>query len=359
MEIFLNFRTGDQDMAAPFLHRYLASWFGGDAVFFASHSIPAGADFPAELVRHAQQCQVMLALIGPQWLTMAGQDWRPLLADPGDWARREMATALAAGRVVLFEGAQATLLDLDHGTYPFVTSSNPVAANAAVGVGVGPSRIDRVIGVAKAYVTRVGEGPFPTELHDEYGEYLRKAGGEVGVTTGRLRRCGWFDAVIARYATRVNGLTDLFLTKLDVLSGLERVPVCVAYEIDGERHGFDRLVLGERRQAGREQLAGAGPGSPDVERVRGQQARVEQLRQPGPGPLADRGERHAELGRHRHRTHGVDDVVHAAQRQLDLTQHRPAALDLEAERSGARVDCDRPVVARQRAAVRRRAMPNG
>ncbi len=155
----------------------------------------------------------------------------PLIAD----TRLLLDRALDAGAIVLLEGSQGTLLDVDHGTYPFVTSSSPTAGGAAAGSGIGPTRITRVVGILKAYTTRVGEGPFPTELHDEYGEYLRKAGGEVGVTTGRLRRCGWFDSVIARYATRVNGLTDLFLTKLDVLSGLERVPVCVAYEIDGER----------------------------------------------------------------------------------------------------------------------------
>ena len=143
--------------------------------------------------------------------------------------------ALDAGDTILLEGSQATLLDVDHGTYPFVTSSNPTAGGAAVGSGIGPMRISRVIGILKAYTTRVGSGPFPTELHDEMGERLRKVGGEVGVTTGRNRRCGWFDAVVARYATRVNGLTDYFLTKLDVLSGLERVPVCVAYEVDGRR----------------------------------------------------------------------------------------------------------------------------
>ncbi|NYG54553.1 adenylosuccinate synthase [Nocardioides perillae] len=144
--------------------------------------------------------------------------------------------ALDRGETVLFEGAQATMLDVDHGTYPFVTSSNPVAGGVCVGAGVGPTRIDRVIGVIKAYTTRVGSGPFPTELFDEDGEKLWKIGGEVGVSTGRDRRCGWYDAVVARYASRVNGLTDLFLTKLDVLSSWEKVPVCVAYEVDGVRH---------------------------------------------------------------------------------------------------------------------------
>ncbi|MEP6697576.1 MAG: adenylosuccinate synthase [Pseudonocardiales bacterium] len=156
---------------------------------------------------------------------------RPHIAD----TRLELGRALDRGERVLLEGSQGTLLDVDHGTYPFVTSSSPTAGGAAVGAGIGPTRITRVIGILKAYTTRVGAGPFPTELHDEYGERLRKVGGEVGVTTGRDRRTGWFDAVIARYATRVNGLTDLFLTKLDVLSGLDKVPVCVAYDVDGER----------------------------------------------------------------------------------------------------------------------------
>ncbi|GAA2339240.1 adenylosuccinate synthase [Streptomyces sparsogenes] len=143
--------------------------------------------------------------------------------------------AIDDGKVVLFEGGQGTLLDVDHGTYPFVTSSNPTAGGACTGTGVGPTKINRVIGILKAYTTRVGAGPFPTELFDEDGDKLRTIGGERGVTTGRDRRCGWFDAVIARYATRVNGLTDFFLTKLDVLTGWERIPVCVAYEIDGKR----------------------------------------------------------------------------------------------------------------------------
>jgi len=144
--------------------------------------------------------------------------------------------ALDDGRTVLFEGAQATMLDVDHGTYPFVTSSSPIAGGVCTGAGIGPTRIDRVIGVIKAYTTRVGSGPFPTELFDEDGENLQRIGGEIGVSTGRTRRCGWYDAVIARYAARVNGLTEFFLTKLDVLDSWERIPVCVAYEVDGVRH---------------------------------------------------------------------------------------------------------------------------
>ncbi|NUU24466.1 MAG: adenylosuccinate synthase, partial [Streptomycetaceae bacterium] len=151
--------------------------------------------------------------------------------------------ALDEDKVVLLEGGQGTLLDVDHGTYPFVTSSNPTSGGACAGSGIGPTKISRVIGILKAYTTRVGSGPFPTELLDEDGEKLRTIGHEFGVTTGRDRRCGWFDAVIARYATRVNGLTDFFLTKLDVLTGWERIPVCVAYEIDGVRH--DELPMSQ------------------------------------------------------------------------------------------------------------------
>ena len=156
---------------------------------------------------------------------------RPMVCD----ASLVVNDALDCGGTVLFEGGQATMLDIDHGTYPYVTSSNPTAGGALTGTGVGPTRIDRVVGVAKAYTTRVGEGPFPTELTDQVGEDLRARGGEFGATTGRPRRTGWFDAVVTRYAARVNGLTDICLTKLDVLSGYDTVPVCVAYEVDGAR----------------------------------------------------------------------------------------------------------------------------
>ncbi|MGH3411525.1 MAG: adenylosuccinate synthase [Marmoricola sp.] len=156
---------------------------------------------------------------------------RPLVVDTS----LLLNEALDEGRTVLFEGAQATMLDVDHGTYPFVTSSNPVAGGVCTGAGVGPTRIDRVIGVIKAYTTRVGSGPFPTELLDEDGEKLQRIGGEIGVSTGRTRRCGWYDAVVARYSARVNGLTEFFLTKLDVLDHWERIPVSVGYEVDGER----------------------------------------------------------------------------------------------------------------------------
>jgi adenylosuccinate synthase len=153
----------------------------------------------------------------------------PHIADTG----LLLSNALDDGKVVLLEGSQGTLLDVDHGSYPFVTSSNPTAGGAATGSGIGPNRIARAVGIVKAYTTRVGSGPFPTELLGEQGERLRAVGHEFGVTTGRARRCGWYDAVIVRYAVRVNGLTDLFLTKLDVLSGLETVPVCVGYDVDG------------------------------------------------------------------------------------------------------------------------------
>jgi adenylosuccinate synthase len=144
--------------------------------------------------------------------------------------------SLRDGKRVLLEGAQGTLLDLDHGTYPFVTSSNPVAGGALVGAGVGPMQVDRVIGVTKAYVTRVGSGPFPTEDHGDAGAWIQERGQEVGTTTGRLRRCGWFDGVLLRYAARVNGLTEIFLTKLDVLSGLAAAKLCVAYRYEGRTY---------------------------------------------------------------------------------------------------------------------------
>jgi len=156
---------------------------------------------------------------------------RPMVVDTA----LELHEALERGETVLFEGGQATMLDVDHGTYPFVTSSNATSGGAATGSGIAPNRIDRVIGIVKAYTTRVGSGPFPTELFDESGEFLRANGHEYGTTTGRPRRCGWYDAPIARYSARINGVTDFCLTKLDVLTGLERIPVCVAYDVDGVR----------------------------------------------------------------------------------------------------------------------------
>ena len=156
-------------------------------------------------------------------------------------AERMLNDALSAGKHVLMEGGQATRLDVDHGTYPFVTSSNPTAGGACVGAGIGPTRITGVLGIIKAYTTRVGAGPFPTELFDKWGEFLQVTGGEVGVNTGRVRRTGWYDSVIARYASRVNGFTDLFLTKLDVLTGIGEIPICVAYDVDGKR--FDEMPM--------------------------------------------------------------------------------------------------------------------
>ncbi|GAA3637107.1 adenylosuccinate synthase [Microbacterium awajiense] len=164
---------------------------------------------------------------------------RPMVADTGLLLSR----ALDEGDVVVFEGGQATMLDVDHGTYPFVTSSSATAGGAATGSGVGPNRFDRIVGIVKAYTTRVGAGPFPTELFDDQGEWLRSRGFEFGTTTGRPRRVGWYDAPITRYATRINGITDLVLTKLDILTGLERIPVCVAYDVDGTR--FDEVPVNQ------------------------------------------------------------------------------------------------------------------
>jgi adenylosuccinate synthase len=164
---------------------------------------------------------------------------RPLVADTA----LELNRALVDGKTVLFEGGQATMLDVDHGTYPFVTSSNATAGGASTGSGIGPNRVNRVIAVVKAYTTRVGSGPFPTELFDESGDFLRKTGFEFGTTTGRPRRCGWYDAPIARYTSRINGVTDFVLTKLDVLTGLAEIPVCVAYDVDGVR--FDEMPVSQ------------------------------------------------------------------------------------------------------------------
>jgi len=182
------------------------------------------------LVKVYNRRELQVDAIADQLLEYA-EVLRPYVADTS----LLLNNALDDGKVVLLEGGQGTLLDVDHGTYPFVTSSNPTAGGACTGSGIGPTRITRVIGILKAYTTRVGSGPFPTELLDDDGEKLRTIGGERGTTTGRPRRCGWFDAPIARFSTRVNGLTDFFLTKLDVLDTFERIPVCVAYEVDGER----------------------------------------------------------------------------------------------------------------------------
>ncbi|WP_432833354.1 adenylosuccinate synthase [Dactylosporangium sp. CA-092794] len=182
------------------------------------------------LVKVYNRKEIDVDAVVEEYLTYA-ERMRPYITD----TRQVLWRGLEEGRTVLLEGAQATMLDMDHGTYPFVTSSNPTAGGACVGAGIPPTAITRVIGVTKAYTTRVGSGPFPTELFDENGVHLRKVGREYGTTTGRERRTGWYDAVVAKYATRLNGITDLVVTKLDVLSGLETVPLCVAYDIEGKR----------------------------------------------------------------------------------------------------------------------------
>ena len=187
-----------------------------------AHHDPLRAGLGAEPVDRAE-LKARLIEIAPKLLPYAQPVWKV------------MADARKAGKRILFEGAQGTLLDVDHGTYPYVTSSNAISAGACTGAGIPPTRIDRVIAILKAFTTRVGEGPFPTELHDEVGDRLREIGGEFGTTTGRPRRIGWLDTVIGRYATRVNGVTDFVVTKLDNLDTFDEIPVCVAYDIDGER----------------------------------------------------------------------------------------------------------------------------
>ena len=179
--------------------------------------------------------KAMLIEVAPKILPFIGVVWQEL-----DAARRK-------GKRILFEGAQGTMLDIDHGTYPFVTSSNVVAAQAAVGSGQGPGAIDYVLGITKAYTTRVGSGPFPSELTDEIGQALGERGHEFGTTTGRPRRCGWFDAVLVRQAEKVNGINGIALTKLDILDGMDELKVCTGYKIDGET--FDHMPASSVRQA--------------------------------------------------------------------------------------------------------------
>ncbi len=210
-------------------------------------------DFISLRDRHIGQPALDAKAIADEYLGFAEQ-LAPHVADTS----LLIFDALSQGKYVLFEGAQATLLDVDHGTYPFVTSSNPTAGGAATGSGVGPTAINRVVGVAKAYISRVGSGPFPTELTDEIGEKMVQVGGEYGTVTGRRRRCGWLDIVALRYATRINGLTDIALTKLDVLSEFDLLKVCVAYETgDGRFDEFPRQqrVLYDSRPV-YEELAG-------------------------------------------------------------------------------------------------------
>jgi len=202
-----------------------------------------------------------------------GEALRPYVAD----TTRLVQEALGRGDQVLFEGAQGTLLDLDHGTYPFVTSSHPTAGGACTGGGVGPSQIGSVIGVMKAYATRVGSGPFPTELGEPIGTHLLERGREYGTTTGRRRRCGWFDAVPLRYAVAVNGVTEIMLNKIDILSGLDEVLVCVAYEVDGRRVTDWPLPLGELSRA-----------VPVYERFAGWSADLSELRAATELPIAVR-----------------------------------------------------------------------
>ena len=207
------------------------------------------------------------AAILPEVVTAAllahAETVRPYIVD----AARLLNTALDDGKVVLFEGAQAHHLDVDFGTYPYVTSSNPTAGGACTGTGVGPTRIDRVVGIVKAYTTRVGEGPFPTELLDDVGERLREQGSEYGATTGRPRRCGWFDAPLVRQAVLVNGFTDVFLTKLDVLTGWPQLPVCVGYQIGGRR--IDGWPVTEREVESAEPVYESLPGwTEDISQAR-------------------------------------------------------------------------------------------
>lgn len=194
--------------------------------------IGSALDVKNQILEKLYDTEAVVAEEIVQYFLTYAERLRPMVID----AEYVLNTGLSEGKSVLMEGGQATMLDVDHGTYPFVTSSNPTAGGACVGSGVGPTRITHSLGISKAYTTRVGAGPFPTELFDEWGEYLQKTGGEVGVNTGRKRRCGWYDSVVARYAARVNGFTDLFITKLDVLTGIGEIPICVAYDVDGVRH---------------------------------------------------------------------------------------------------------------------------
>ena len=203
-------------------------------------SLLDGAEFKEKLARNLEEKNYLLERV----YEAEGFDLESVYAEYMGYAERisHLITdtsllinqAIMAKKDVLFEGAQGTLLDVDHGTYPFVTSSHPTAGGACIGAGIGPTRIDQVIGVCKAYTTRVGEGPFPTELDNEMGEEIRKNGAEFGTTTGRPRRCGWFDAVILRYAARVNGLSSVALTKLDVLDTLDTVKICTGYKYQGK-----------------------------------------------------------------------------------------------------------------------------
>jgi adenylosuccinate synthase len=204
----------------------LADWQQFETLFRAhfsrkEHAIKALYDAPIELEVNA----ILARYRGIR------EKMLPFIADTGSY----LFNAIQAGKKLLFEGAQGTFLDIDHGTYPFVTSSNTIAGSACTGSGVGPTTIDHVIGIVKAYTTRVGNGPFPTELLNVVGERLRSEGGEFGATTGRPRRCGWFDSVMVRKAVQVNGLTRFALTKIDVLNSFDEITICTHYEIDGKK----------------------------------------------------------------------------------------------------------------------------
>ena len=239
---------------------------------------------------------------------------------------RVLNSALDADQVVLFEGAQAHHLDVDHGTYPYVTSSNPIAGGACVGAGVGPTRINRVIGIAKAYTTRVGEGPMPTELFDDDGEKLREIGAEFGTTTGRKRRCGWFDALVVEAASQANAFTDIFLTKLDVLTGWEQIPVCIGVRRERRalRHAAGEPVRLPPRDAGLRVPGRLDRGHHRLPLLRGPAEEHPPVRRAARGAL-----RRADL-RHRRRTgpRAVD-----RDQQPDLTAP-PTPRVLEPSRSG-------------------------
>lgn len=246
----------------------------------------------------ARRLDRVLVLVNQRIASLKGSpvDRDELIAKAAVWADKLKphiadTTELLHGHIarderVLFEGAQGTALDIDHGTYPFVTSSNTIAGGALCGAGVGPTVIDDVLGIAKAYTTRVGHGPFPTELTDDIGAHLQRQGKEFGATTGRQRRCGWFDAVVLRHAVRVNGITRLALTKLDVLSGLPSIKLCVAYELDGmvrsyppsREELFERLVpIYEDVPGWSEDIAGARHCDDLPDRVRAYIAKIEEL----------------------------------------------------------------------------------
>ena len=267
--------------------------------------------------------------------------------------------ALRAGKVVLCEGSQATLLDLDHGTYPFVTSSNPIASGAAPGLGIGPNKIDSIIGVAKAYVTRVGEGPFPSEIVGPDQERLRDAGGEFGTVTGRMRRCGWLDLVALRYAVRLNGMTTLALTKLDVLSIFDEIPVCVAYELrdgtrdDGVPRAPDRLPPREARLRDASRLVGRSLDADTIDGAAGGGARLRRLHR-ARARRRGRADRHGPVA-------GADPLLAAGRscspRASAAAPRRPLRRSRPAPSSRRRAAARTPAAGRTRARARAGGTP--